>query len=86
MLGGCQRKMFYIKDTKSRLFCEAYFILRDGADMSYVCENDLAAEADRILREKFPSKKRRFKRPKHFDMIMFVLGIAAGAVIMYILM
>lgn len=85
MLGGCQKKMFYVKDTKSRLFCEAYFILREGADMSYVCENDLAAEADRILRERFPNKKRRFKKFKASAAALFILGIIAGAGIMYLM-
>lgn len=78
MLGGCQKKMYYIKDTRSRLFTEAYFVLRNGADMHPICENDLAAEADRILRERFPAKKRRLKRPKYLCAITFVCGAIAG--------
>lgn len=83
MLGGCQKKMFYIKDTKSRLYSEAYFILREGAELDYVCENDLAAEADRILREKLHGKRRRLKLPRHFAAVTFILGWIIGAVVMW---
>lgn len=79
MLGGYQRKLYYIKDTGSKLFREAYFVLREGADMSFVCENDLAAEADRILRERFPAKRRRLIRPRTVGIITFAVGIAVGA-------
>ena len=79
MLGGRQRRMYHIRDTKSRYYSEAYFILREDADIDCVCENDLAAEADRILREKSRglSKKRR---PRSFLAIMFLAGIVFGAV------
>ncbi len=83
MLGGCQKKMYYIKDTKSRLYSEAYFILREGAEMDYVCETDLAAEADRILREKLRGKRRRLRLPKHFAAITFILGGVIGAAVMW---
>ena len=83
MIGGCRKKMYYIKDTRSRLYSEAYFILREGADMDYVCENDLAAEADRILREKLRGNKRRIKLPKHFAALTFILGTLTGATLMW---
>ena len=79
MLGGCQKKMYYIKDTRSRLFTEAYFVLRSGADLHPISENDLAAEADRILREKFPTKKRFWKQPKHLAVLTLFIGMAIGA-------
>jgi len=47
--------------------------------MHPICENDLAAEADRILRERFPAKKRRLWRPKHLWAIAFACGAAAGS-------
>lgn len=82
MIGGRQRKMFYIKDTKSKLFCEAYFILKDGADMSCVAENDLAAEADRILRERFPERNKKRRMPHLKTVAAFAAGIAAGIALM----
>lgn len=85
MFSGCQRKMYYIRDTRSRLFREAYFVLREGADVGGICENDLAAEADRILRERFPAKTRRWRKPKHFSAVMFAVGIAVGIALMKII-
>lgn len=82
MLGGRQRRMFYVKDTKSKLFCEAYFILKDSADMSCVAENDLAAEADRILRERFPERNKKHKPPHLKTVAAFALGLAAGIALM----
>ena len=85
MLGGCQKKMFYIKDTKSRLYSEAYFILRSGAELDYVCENDLAAEADRILREKLHGKKHGAKLKRLYPIVSFILGGVAGALLMLVI-
>lgn len=85
MLGGYQKKMYYVRNTGSRLFSEAYFVLRAGADSGAFCENDLAAEADRILRERFPAGKRRWRRPKHFAAIMFAVGVVVGAAVMKLL-
>ena len=82
MLGGCQKKMYYVRNTGSRLFTEAYFVMRAGADYA-VCENDLAAEADRIIRQRFPSGKRRWQRPRHFTAIMVVVGVVIGAAVMW---
>lgn len=79
MLSGYQRKMYYIRNTGSRMFTEAYFVLRAGAE-SGIAEADLAAEADRIIREKFPTGRRRWRRPKHLTAIMFGIGVAVGAI------
>ena len=79
MIPGKEKKLYYVKDTRSRLFCEAYFILRDGADMNRVCEGDLATEADRLLREKFPEGRwRRFRKPTAREVRSFFVGIFLG--------
>lgn len=81
MLTGWQRKIFYVRDTKSRVFSEAYFILRSGAEFS-ASDTDLAAEADRILREKLPRRRRRrtFARAA-----LFAAGAAVGATVCAVL-
>lgn len=81
MLGGCRKKMYYIKDTKSRFFSEAYFVLKSGADQEFFPENDLAAEADRILRERFSGKRRRRWSAKRLSAVMFTAGLVIGAAI-----
>ncbi len=83
---GYQKRMYFVKDTGSRFFNEAYFILKDGAELSPVSENDLAAEADRILREKFPVKSRKFHALHFHRAAYFILGLIAGIAFMGIIL
>ena len=48
MLKGTQKKVVIIKDTKSGIFDEAYFILKNNTDVS-VQTRDMVAEANRII-------------------------------------
>lgn len=48
MVRGCQKRIYYIKDPRSALFAEAYFVLKtDGKTLPG--ERELALEADRIV-------------------------------------
>lgn len=80
---GCRKNMYYIKDTKSRLFTEAYFVLRCGTEMHHISENDLAAEADRILRERFPVGRKRILTPRRIQTITFAVGAVLGGGLMW---
>lgn len=77
MRGFC-KNMYYVRDTGSPVFSEAYFVLRRGGDVP-VAENDLAAEADRIVRERFSGSPRRRLFRKFRGRILFVCGVLAGA-------
>ena len=49
MVRGCQRKVIFLKNTESKIFSEAYFIVDDRArDAS---ESDMVREANRIIDE-----------------------------------
>ena len=49
MVRGCQRKVIFLKNTESKIFSEAYFIVDDKArDAS---ESDMVREANRIIDE-----------------------------------
>ena len=50
MIKGNQKKVIHIKNTESRIFDEAYFILKEGIILS-VPENDMINEANRIIEE-----------------------------------
>lgn len=86
MIGGCQRRMYYVRDTGSRLFREAYFVLREGAGVA-AAEGDLAAEADRILRERFPGRRRR-RIPGKWAVFAAgaIIGTAVGMAVMGLIM
>lgn len=77
MIKGSRKNMYYVRDTGSPVFSEAYFVLRHGTECP-VHENDLAAEADRIIREKFSGKPRRRKITKCISVIAFLAGGAIG--------
>jgi hypothetical protein len=47
---GCQKKMILLRDTKSKIFDEVYFVLKSDADIeSDVSESDMIKEAGRII-------------------------------------
>ena len=77
MFHGCQKKIFYVKDTGSHMFSEAYFILRDGSDFVPSGGHDLAAEAERIIKEREHAGKKRVMQTS--KAVLFLLGIALGA-------
>ena len=51
MVRGCQRKVIFLKNCESELFSEAYFIIDEKAHSITKCENDMIAEANRIVGE-----------------------------------
>ena len=48
---GSEKKIIYVKDTGSKIFEEAYFVIRRGVDGedSRPSENDMVREATRIV-------------------------------------
>ena len=50
MIRGNRKSIIHIKDTESRIFDEAYFILKEGIALS-VPKNDMINEANRIIEE-----------------------------------
>ena len=49
MVRGCQRKVIFLKNTESKIFSEAYFIVDDKAPVA--SEGDMIREANRIIEE-----------------------------------
>lgn len=79
MVKGCQKKTIHIKDTGSKYYEEAYFVLRPGFPDSSSADADMIGEAMRIAGESIsPGAKRRVAVLKG-KVLSFVLGFAAGA-------
>lgn len=56
-LKGCEKRVILVKNPKSAVFEEAYFILRrDGEEVS---EEDIVSETERLLAEGEKSEKGR---------------------------
>ena len=81
LLKGCQKRIICLQSADSRLFREAFFVLR--ADCKAESEEDILAEANRILDENIlrrAPKKDRFMRLFPALALAFLSGaLATGA-------
>ena len=57
LLKGCHKRTICVKSADSRLFCEAFFVLRDEQTDAH--EADMLAEANRILEDSLSPRRRR---------------------------
>lgn len=81
MFKGCQRKIIMLKNTGSGIFDEAYFVIKESAAASMrVSENDMIAEANRILNENKLSEycMKGVRRNRALKKLFFSLGIFAS--------
>ena len=52
MVKGCQRKIYYLKNTGSKYFEEAYLVLkREENGKAQASQTELSREAERIIKE-----------------------------------
>ena len=56
MVRGYQRRMVFLKNTGSKIFDEAYFVLSEEASSLSVGKEDMIEEAKRIVEENLISK------------------------------
>lgn len=78
---GSEKKIIYVKDTGSKIFEEAYFVIRRGVDGedSRPSENDMVREATRIVAQngaEYPAARRR--RRLREKILSFLAGAAAA--------
>ncbi len=91
MLKGCQKRVIWVRNTDSKWFDEAYFILSENTlnEKKAPSESDMLREANRIIAQspfsgyygfsRAPAKKnRKFSLFNKF--IWFFLGVALSAI------
>lgn len=79
MLKGAQKRMIVVRTTDSKLFEEAYFVMRHDTDHGGGDRPDLLAEANRILEgSRLHTEKHR--RPRH-GILWCILGFLGGALL-----
>lgn len=76
MYKGYKRKVIVVKDTGSRLFDSAYFVVRDGVGEEKI--TDMVSEASRIINEKAERERCPVALKRFFS---FLLGAAVASVI-----
>ncbi len=77
MVRGTQRKVIVVKDTKSGIFDEAYFIVKNSADSAHLTTSDMVSEADRIISNCAVSSYNNEKKEseKYLRPLWFFIGI-----------
>lgn len=81
---GSEKKIIHIRDTGSRIFEEAYFVLRRGIgnDSTRPSEDDMIREASRIVSENAaeysPSTRKKFSPAMP---LAFFTGSLAGSIL-----
>ncbi len=82
MLRGTQKRMLLIKDTKSGIFDEAYFIIKSSGTDG-ISRSDMIEEANRIISQSLlgtiEEKKKKPAAPWRF-----LLGFICGALLSFL--
>ena len=82
MLKGTQRKVIVLKDTKSGIFDEAYFIVKNSADSTNLTTHDMVNEANRIITDSvINGTEKEKKSEKLLRPLWFFIGVFCCAVI-----
>ena len=81
---GCQRRVVFLKNVKSPIFEEAYFILKNDESTVKSSKNatrDMVSEANRIIEENFG----RNRRMTLHRTLTIIFSFLSGALISFIL-
>ncbi len=73
---GYQKKVIYMKNTGSRHFEEAYFVLRSDTERKNVSCNEMVEEANKIIAENFDQGKGGFLYTGRWYILAFLVGCA----------
>ena len=78
MIKGCQRKMIVVQGKDKSIFETAYFVLRRESEQKELRENDMLAEATRIINEN-SVKGRRRHRSRLWGFLLVLGGFLIGS-------
>ena len=78
MVRGCQKKTIHIKDTGSKYYEEAYFVLRPGVSESKISSSDMISEAVRIADESVEAASGKRAGARCGGLLLFVTGLISG--------
>ena len=79
MLKGCQKKIIQIKDTGSKYFEEAYFIIKNESLKSEINECNIIRDATAIVNEYISGSARdKIRKRNTKGMILFSIGFFIG--------
>ena len=73
MVSGRERKIIYLKSTKSKRFDEAYLVLKDG--LGSYDDGEIIKEAEKILFSAEELKKKRARKNKGLSKCAFFFSL-----------
>ena len=82
---GYQKKVIYLKNTGSRDFEEAYFIIRPDGKDDEGSSARMIEEANRIVEENFGRRRRRIFLFTRETLFSFFIGLLMGGAIVFTL-
>lgn len=81
MLRGCQKRVIFLKNTGSKIFDGAYFLISDNDKTSRMDSEDMIAEAGKIIEENIIGKKRESTQSKIKRMRGLLLSFILGGIV-----
>ena len=78
---GYQKKVIFLKDTGSRLFDEAYFVVSRQGEAAHIEQSDMVFEANRIIKESLEGKEHRVRGEDKRNFQGFIIPFFLGALI-----
>ena len=62
MVKGCEKRIVYLKNTGSPMFCEAYFVINESyARKANDGQLSIVKEAERLIEESLNAENKSFK-------------------------
>ena len=94
MVKGCEKRIVYLKNTGSPMFCEAYFVINESyAKRMNDGQQSIVKEAERLIEESLNAENKSFrKRLVAFLLrvvkkwgVSFIFGVLISAVVILII-
>ena len=82
---GYQKKVIFVKNTGSRHFEEAYFVMRPDCEESGDLSETMIEEANRIINENFQNRQGGFFYSKKWYILAFFIGCAVTFALCFVL-
>ena len=77
---GYQRRVIYLKNTGSKIFDEAYFVIK-GEENGQKENIQMVDEANRIIEESFGKGDKKKRKNRILLSLLFSLGVVAGILV-----
>ncbi len=87
MLKGTQKQIIFLKDTKSGIFDEAYFVIKPSG-VEGLSRSDMVEEANRIISSSLISEEPLKKKGKKKNTSAFwftIMGVCIGIILCTVL-